>query len=124
MYVFRIRDLDGVGQVWYCNTEDHKNKIIYKLEKLGRRYEVTERRNVIISMYEKISKLEKQARDMIAAQTTTDLFDEWELTINSNDPQIPTIRGWLMDEFEKRNPEGFEKWLDGNALDEELRYYV
>jgi hypothetical protein len=38
---FRIEDLDGVGQVWYCKTVEYKNKIIDRLDKLGHGYTVT-----------------------------------------------------------------------------------
>lgn len=46
------------------------------------------------------------------------------LTTNMTDENIPTVRGWLMDEIEKRNPEGFDKWLDEDAEDENLEKYV
>ncbi len=66
---------------------------------------------------------ENLAVKMIANPDTERLLEQWELTEKINDPHIPTVRGWLMDELEKRNPEGFEKWLDGEALDGELRTY-
>jgi hypothetical protein len=40
------------------------------------------------------------------------LILSFELTESNNDENIPTVRGWLMDELEERNPEAFEKWLD------------
>lgn len=46
------------------------------------------------------------------------------LTTNMTDENIPTVRGWLMDEIEKRNPEGFDKWLDEDTEDENLGKYV
>lgn len=67
---------------------------------------------------------EQQARELISNTQLADLLDEWELTSKIKDKNIYTVRGWLMDEFEKRNPEGFEKWLDENGLDEELRNYI
>ena len=66
---------------------------------------------------------EKKARELISNQTLSDLLDEWELTTNNDDPNIAIVRGWLMDEFEERNPQAFEKWLDENAKDEDLRNY-
>lgn len=68
--------------------------------------------------------LERQAKEIMAYQTCAELLDIWEMTTENSDPTIPTIRGWLMDEFESRNPEGFEKWLNESAEDNELRYYI
>lgn len=67
---------------------------------------------------------EKKARELISNQTLDQLLDEWELTSIYSDAHIPTVRGWLMDEFEKRNPEAFNNWLDSYAEDNELRDYM
>ena len=67
---------------------------------------------------------EKIAREILEYSTLSDLFDEWKLTTESNDPYIYMVRGWLMDEFKRRNPEGFDKWLEGEALDETLEDYI
>ncbi len=53
------------------------------------------------------------------------LVEIFELTSNMNDENIPTVRGWLMEEIEKRNPEGFDRWLDDDCPDDSrLRKYV
>lgn len=68
---------------------------------------------------------EKAAREMLANATLGDLLDEWELTTNNNDPEVATVRGWLMDELESRNPEAFNSWLDQDAPeDNQLREYM
>lgn len=67
---------------------------------------------------------EKRAREILSNEQLADLLDEWELTTNINTPEIHMVRGWLMDELESRNPEGFEKWLDGDADDSTLRDYI
>jgi hypothetical protein len=68
---------------------------------------------------------EKKAREMISNLTLPELIDEWELTSNINTAEIHIVRGWLMDELEKRNPAAFDKWLDSeNCLDTELKYYM
>lgn len=41
-----------------------------------------------------------------------------------NDENIPTVRGWIMDEIEKRNPAAFDAWLEGDAEDASLRKYI
>ncbi len=67
---------------------------------------------------------EQQARNLVAAQKTSQLLDQWEMTSSMDDPYISTIRGWLMDELEKRFPEQFDKWLDSECRDEELRNFI
>ena len=67
---------------------------------------------------------EKKAREIISKKTTKDLLIQWELTSIINDANIPTVRGWLMDELEKRNPEAFNNWLESDAEDEELKNYM
>ena len=68
---------------------------------------------------------EVKAREMISNLTLADLLDEWELTSKVNDPEITTVRGWLMDELESRNLEAFDKWLDSDEpTDEMLREYM
>ena len=64
---------------------------------------------------------EKKALAIIASQSTERLVEQFELSELSNDPHIPTVRGWIMDELEKRNPEAFDKWLDN--YDESPRAY-
>ena len=72
-----------------------------------------------------MTKQEKQAREMLSNATLGDLLDEWELTTNINNPEIFTVRGWLMDELESRNPEAFNAWLDqDDPTDESLREFM
>lgn len=68
--------------------------------------------------------LEKRAKNLIAGLTTSQLLDQWESTSDIADPNIPTVRGWLMDELEKRFPEQFDAWMDSDCRDEELRKFV
>lgn len=68
--------------------------------------------------------LEKRAKNLIAGLTTSQLLDQWESTSDIADPNIPTVRGWLMDELEKRFPEQFDAWLDSECRDEELRSFI
>lgn len=55
---------------------------------------------------------EARARKMIAGLSTKTIVEQFELTETMNEPHIPTVRGWYMDELEKRNPEAFDKWMD------------
>lgn len=69
---------------------------------------------------------EKIAIAKIANLTDDQLFATWEITEKydrENHMAQVMLRGWCMDEIEKRYPEGFDEWLDSDALDSELRHY-
>lgn len=69
---------------------------------------------------------EKIAIAKIASLTDNQLFAAWESTEKYNRENHMAqvmLRGWCMDEIEKRYPEGFDEWLDSDALDSELRHY-
>lgn len=68
---------------------------------------------------------EMMARETLKNSSLEKLLDLWELTDTLKGPQVPTVRGWLMDEIERRNPDGFYAWLDQDAPeDQDLRRYV
>ncbi len=68
---------------------------------------------------------EMKVRKMLEGMTTTQLLDQFELTGNMIGEHIPTVRGWYMDEIEKRYPEAFDKWLDEEEPeDTDLRKYI
>lgn len=71
-----------------------------------------------------MTRAEERARKTIGMMSTEKILEIWEETERNNDPHIPTVRGWIMDEIEKRNPEGFDKWLDCDAEDSTLRDYI
>lgn len=65
---------------------------------------------------------EMKARNLIAERTTEELIEQFELTEISTESTIYIVRGWLMDELEKRNPEAFEAWIDSNE-DSPRKFY-
>ena len=68
---------------------------------------------------------ERKAKELLEKATTEQLLTQWELTSICNDENIPTVRGWLMEELEKRNPKGFNEWLESECPeDSELRNYI
>ncbi len=70
-------------------------------------------------------KSEEKARAMLAGLSTKMLLEVWEQTTANNDENVPRVRGWIMEEVEHRNPEGFDEWLDSDeARDEDLRRYI
>lgn len=68
----------------------------------------------------------ERAKELIASRTTAELLDIWEWTaIVAKNENAPIIRGWLMDEFEKRDFEGFNAWLESDECsDYKLRSYL
>lgn len=68
----------------------------------------------------------EKATAKIVALTDDQLFATWESTEKRDRENYMAqvmLRGWCMDEIEKRYPEGFDEWLDSDALDSELRRY-
>ncbi len=49
----------------------------------------------------------------IGGASTEQLLEMWELTEGMKySPELATVRGWLMDELEARDPKGFNAWMD------------
>lgn len=68
---------------------------------------------------------EKRVRNLVGSLTTAQLLDQFELTSDMTGEDVPTVRGWLMDEIEKRYPVAFDKWLDEDMPeDTDLRKYI
>jgi hypothetical protein len=44
--------------------------------------------------------------------TVHDLVTMFETTSQMNSEEIPTVRGWIMDELEARDAAAFDKWLN------------
>lgn len=52
--------------------------------------------------------------DTLTGLTLEQLVEVFEDTEEMHDAEIPTVRGWIMDELEKRNPGALERWLGAN----------
>lgn len=59
-----------------------------------------------------MTKHEVKARNHIVSKSTNGLILLFEMTEVMDDPHIPTVRGWLMDELERRNPAAFDAWIE------------
>ncbi len=68
-----------------------------------------------------MSRSEEIARAAVASLSTEEIVKQFEMTELLNAPETSIVRGWYMDELEKRNPEAFDKWLD--AYTESPREY-
>ena len=52
----------------------------------------------------------------ISTRKTADLIDDFELTeALPMSPELPTVRGWIMDELENRNPDAFWAWIESDS---------
>lgn len=66
-----------------------------------------------------------KAPEKLKVLTLDQLLNAWEATEHLHTPETPVVRGWLMDEIERRNPSGFNAWLDQDAPeDKDLRRFV
>lgn len=67
---------------------------------------------------------EIKARSRLANRTIEQLILDWELTeALPMFPELPTVRGWIMDEFERRDQKAFDAWSEDEDLDASPRKY-
>lgn len=67
---------------------------------------------------------ERQGRKMCEVRSTKQLITDFINTGYMDNENVPTVRGWIMDELKKRNPEAYDAWLDDEtAEDRDLRKY-
>ena len=60
-------------------------------------------------------------RDFILTGT---MIDAAHAAHKPYDPNLTTVRGWIMDETERRDPENFERWLDSDMDDDRLPEFI
>jgi hypothetical protein len=68
-----------------------------------------------------VRKTKDLIRDFILTGT---MMDAAHAAHKPYDPNLPTVRGWLMDEIERRYPEAFEKWMDSDLDDDGLYQFI
>ena len=67
----------------------------------------------------------RKTKDLIRDFILTGIMIDAAHTTNKPyDPNLPTVRGWLMDEIERRDPDGFERWMDSDLDDDALPQYI
>lgn len=64
-----------------------------------------------------------KAQAIIKNLTTEEIVKQFEMTETMNDPHIPTVRGWYMDELKSRNPEAFDNWMESEE-DSPRKFYI
>lgn len=57
--------------------------------------------------------------DNLSKISTKNLVKIFILTGKIDDPEIPAVRGWIMDELEKRDPEAFDSWIGQDESEDE-----
>ena len=68
--------------------------------------------------------LETKKSNLVAGLTIEGLIEAFEATDSNNSPEIPTVRGWIMDEMEKRNAAAFNAWIEGDATVPARKYFL
>ena len=62
----------------------------------------------------------------LATRTTRHIIEQLILSSKmidaGTDPEIYTVRGWLLDELERRDPEAMDAFLDGDDYEDEALY--
>ncbi len=72
----------------------------------------------------KTTPAELKARKTIAGLSTKGLVEQFEITESvPMEPAVPVLRGWLMDELQKRDAQAFDKWID-SLEDSPRRFYL
>ena len=68
----------------------------------------------------KTTTAERMARKMIESRTTESLCEMFEATNNTSGEKImeeAMVRGWIMDELQKRNADAFDRWMDCDDME-------
>ena len=56
---------------------------------------------------------EKKARAMLSRLSLEQLITKFDMTEDMPPSfELSLVRGWIMDELEKRNPTAYDEWLD------------
>lgn len=65
----------------------------------------------------------EKAEQILKNRDTKNLIDDFIFTNKISSPNVFTVRGWIMDELERRSPEAFAAWIDFDGTDESLHYF-
>ena len=64
--------------------------------------------------------------NLLSSRTDKELIEGWEIIcLQDKSIEKATVKGWCMDEIERRFPKEFNNWLESeDCEDEELRKYL
>lgn len=58
---------------------------------------------------------DEKARAALATRTMAQLLNDWDVTERLPiTPELAMVRGWIMEEFERRDPAAFDCWMDND----------
>lgn len=60
----------------------------------------------------------KKITETMESKSIEELCELFSVTNNNNDSNIPTVRGWIMDELERRNSSKFNKWMETEDIND------
>jgi hypothetical protein len=64
-------------------------------------------------------------QELLSGRTNEELIRDWMiLDTQKITSEIATVRGWLMDEIEKRFPGEFNNWIENCDKDDNLEHYI
>ena len=67
----------------------------------------------------------KSQKELIESRTDKELLKDWqEIDKLPVTDHIATVRGWLMDEIQKRWSEEFDRWIENSDVDDRLESYI
>jgi len=64
-----------------------------------------------------------EAKKLAAAQSTETLVEGFEMTNEVYSAEMSDVRGWIMDELERRNPDAFDAWIE-SCEDSPRRFFL
>ena len=59
-----------------------------------------------------------KATQIMKSKSILELCELFVETNNNNNENIPTVRGWIMDELESRDQSKFNNWIDTENVDD------
>ena len=65
----------------------------------------------------------RKALELLKTQTIGQLVEQFEMTETLNGEESFIVRGWIMDELERRDEVKFEAWVDSEE-DSPRKYFV
>jgi len=60
--------------------------------------------------------IERLAQNRLRGLTIGQLIEAFAETETDDADEIPTVRGWIMDELERRDKAAFNSWLDSRDM--------
>lgn len=74
---------------------------------------------------ERAARIEQQAREKVAGRTLEQLIGDFEYTEEvRRSNALFTVRGWILDELERRDGEAFERWLDEGYSESPRKFFL